>query len=71
MPERLANKVALVTGGASGIGAAIIRRFAAEGARVLVGDRNQPHSCQLSFAPGFSPVEAEQMPPSRMNGLAR
>jgi meso-butanediol dehydrogenase / (S,S)-butanediol dehydrogenase / diacetyl reductase len=40
---RLHNKVALVTGGAAGIGAAIVRRFVDEGAQVLVGDRDQPH----------------------------
>ena len=35
---RLANKVAIVTGAGSGIGAASARRFAEEGARVLVAD---------------------------------
>jgi 3alpha(or 20beta)-hydroxysteroid dehydrogenase len=35
---RLEGKRAIVTGGASGIGEAIVRRFAAEGASVLIAD---------------------------------
>lgn len=35
---KLRGKIALVTGGLSGIGAATARRFAAEGARVIAGD---------------------------------
>ncbi len=35
---RLDGKVAVVTGGGSGIGAGTVRRFAAEGARVLIAD---------------------------------
>jgi NAD(P)-dependent dehydrogenase (short-subunit alcohol dehydrogenase family) len=35
------NKVAIVTGGASGIGAATVREFAAEGAAVAIFDINQ------------------------------
>ncbi|WP_176599397.1 SDR family oxidoreductase [Sphingobium aromaticivastans] len=38
---RLAGKIALVLGGASGIGEAIARRFVVEGARVVVGDRDE------------------------------
>ena len=37
---KLKDKVAVVTGGAGGIGAAIGRRYAAEGARVVVADRS-------------------------------
>ncbi len=38
MAEELAGKVAVVTGGAGGIGRATVERFVEEGARVVVGD---------------------------------
>ncbi len=38
---RLQNKVAIVTGAASGIGKEIARTFASEGARVMIADLNQ------------------------------
>ncbi len=41
MAGRLQDKVAIVTGAASGIGRTTAIRFAAEGARVVVADRNR------------------------------
>jgi len=37
---RLNGKTAIVTGGASGFGAGIVRKFAGEGARVMIADLN-------------------------------
>ncbi|HEX3546464.1 MAG TPA: SDR family NAD(P)-dependent oxidoreductase, partial [Mycobacterium sp.] len=38
MTNELVGKVAIVTGGASGLGEGLVRRFCDEGAKVLVGD---------------------------------
>lgn len=43
----LGNKTAIVTGGASGIGEAIVRTLAAEGARVSIFDRDKERGTQL------------------------
>jgi 3-oxoacyl-[acyl-carrier protein] reductase len=45
---RLKDKTAIVTGAASGFGAGIARRFAAEGARVMVADLNEAGATALA-----------------------
>ena len=40
--EQLAGKIAVVTGGASGIGLALAKRFAAEGMKLVVADIERP-----------------------------
>jgi NAD(P)-dependent dehydrogenase (short-subunit alcohol dehydrogenase family) len=40
-PGRFANKLVAVTGGASGLGAAMVKRYVSDGARVCVADMNR------------------------------
>ncbi len=51
-PKPLAGRIALVTGGASGIGLATARRLAAEGACVVVADRNASAASDAAEALG-------------------
>ena len=53
------DKVAVVTGGASGIGLALCQRFAAEGAHVVLSDLDQ-QACERHAGPiGAYPVAAD------------
>jgi 3-oxoacyl-[acyl-carrier protein] reductase len=45
---RLSGKTAIVTGGASGFGAGIVRKFVAEGARVMIADINADAAVELA-----------------------
>jgi NAD(P)-dependent dehydrogenase (short-subunit alcohol dehydrogenase family) len=47
MAGRLQDKVAVVTGGCSGIGLATVQRFVEEGAKVVVGDIDEQRGHQL------------------------
>jgi 3-oxoacyl-[acyl-carrier protein] reductase len=49
---RLKNKVAIVTGGGSGFGAGIVRKFVTEGAQVLVADLNLQAALDVAAAAG-------------------
>lgn len=48
MPRTLQDKIALVTGGAQGLGEAICQRLAAEGAHVVVADLNLDGAQQVA-----------------------
>ncbi|MGV9802592.1 SDR family NAD(P)-dependent oxidoreductase [Mycobacterium sp. NPDC003449] len=48
MSNELAGKVAVVTGGAAGLGEGLVRRFAAEGARVMIGDVEKDRGAALA-----------------------
>jgi NAD(P)-dependent dehydrogenase (short-subunit alcohol dehydrogenase family) len=47
MAGRIEGKVAVVTGGCSGIGLATVRRFVEEGARVVIGDLNADRATEI------------------------
>ena len=58
-PKPLAARVALVTGGGSGIGRATAQRLAAEGACVVVADRDEPAARKAAEQIGSRDVAVE------------
>ena len=58
MAGRIQDRVAVVTGGCSGIGLATVRRFVEEGAKVVVGDIDDDRGKQLVAELGGDVVHA-------------
>jgi 3-oxoacyl-[acyl-carrier protein] reductase len=58
---RLQDKVAIVTGGGSGFGEGIVRKFVAEGAKVVIADRNAEAAERVAASLGANarPFEAD------------
>jgi NAD(P)-dependent dehydrogenase (short-subunit alcohol dehydrogenase family) len=54
--KQLENKVAIVTGGASGIGKAIVELFVKEGAKVVIADLNEDWGTKLEESLGEATV---------------
>ena len=68
---RLAGKTAIVTGGASGFGAGIARKFAAEGAQVMLADLNIDMANELATELGknVNTVQANVAQDSSVAGM--
>ncbi len=54
--KRLADRVAIITGGAAGIGAAIAHAFCDEGARVVVADRDEDSAKRTASTLGANAI---------------
>ena len=56
---RLKNKIAIVTGGGSGFGAGIVKKFIQEGAKVVVADINLENAKKVAIDTGGFAVEVD------------
>ena len=59
MTGRMAEKVSIITGGASGIGRACCLRFAEEGAKIVVADLNLERATAVSYTHLTLPTNRE------------
>lgn len=69
LTQRLAGKVAVITGGASGIGLATARRMAAEGAKIVIGDMDPTSGQRAADAVGGSFVQVNVADEDQVNNL--
>jgi len=71
MVRKLEGKVAVVTGGSSGIGLATARLFAAEGARVFVTGRRKAEldAAVAAIGPNATGIQADSSKPDDLNRL--
>lgn len=56
---RLKNKIAIITGGGSGFGAGIVKKFIQEGAKVVVADINLENAEKVAMDSGGFAVEVD------------
>lgn len=68
---KLKGKTAIVTGGASGFGAGIVRKFIEEGARVLIADLNgeAANACARDHGPEALAMQVDVSDEDQINGL--
>jgi NAD(P)-dependent dehydrogenase (short-subunit alcohol dehydrogenase family) len=71
MAGRLDGKVAVVTGGCSGIGLATVLRFAEEGAHVVVADLDDLHGKEVADGVGGLFVHCDVTDKDQVDGLFR